>query len=190
MNMNMKYQLPKFTDKELLEIFPESKEIIHDKIKECSIEIKSKEQEIAAILKGIYALKVDEFSEWFGEEIIKIFLMPDLAKLEKNLFRLNHLKYLLNPKEQTNDHYKLEEKIEVARRYPIAELARSKLELMQSGGNFISLCPFHNEKTSFYIYPESNKFYCFGCQAKGDVITLTMALHGIEFKEAVGMLQN
>jgi len=70
-------------------------------------------------------------------------------------------------------------------------LARSKLELMQSGGNFISLCPFHNEKTpSFYIYPESNKFYCFGCQAKGDVITLTMALHGIEFKEAVGMLQN
>jgi len=187
----MEYQPPKYSDKELLELFPEAKEIIPLKIKECKAEIKEKEQEIATALEKIYALKTDEFSEWFGEEIIRKFMMPDLAKLEKNLFRLNHMKFLLNPNEQTSDHYKFEEKIETARQYPIAELARSKLELRQAGRNFVSLCPFHNEKTpSFYIYTDSGRFNCFGCNANGDVINLTMALYGIEFKEAVEMLQN
>lgn len=191
MKMNMKYQPQKYSDKELLEIFPEVKEVIPKKIKECEAAIREKEQEIATVLNKIYMLETDEFSEWFGEEIVKMQMIPALDKLEKNLFRLNHLKYLLNPNKQTTDHYKFNERIEIARRYPIGELARGKLELRQAGKNFSSLCPFHNEKTpSFYIYPESNTFHCFGCQQHGDVIKLAMALHGADFKGAVSMLQN
>ncbi|MCX6762583.1 MAG: CHC2 zinc finger domain-containing protein [Candidatus Moranbacteria bacterium] len=63
--------------------------------------------------------------------------------------------------------------------------------MRHSGRNFISLCPFHNEKhASFYIYPETNTFHCFGCQENGDVIKLTMHLHGTDFQGAVQMLQN
>jgi DNA primase len=36
-------------------------------------------------------------------------------------------------------------------------------------------CPLHDEDTpSFRWYPESNTFYCFGCNEGGDVITLHM----------------
>lgn len=183
--------LSKPTPSELLGIFPEIREIIPKKIAESKRDIKEKKQEIKDRLKRLYNLKTDEFSEWFGEKLINMSMMPELTKLEKNLFRLNHLKHLINPTEQTDANYKFKEKIEVAKRYPIEELAKNMLDIRQVGRNFISLCPIHNEKTpSFYIYPESNKYYCFGCQTKGDVITLTMTLYGLDFKNAVEMLQN
>jgi hypothetical protein len=189
--MNNTYQPPKYSDKQLLEIFPEAREIIPLKIKECKAAMREKEKKIQLQLNRVYSLKTDAFSEWFGEEIIKHFLMPSLTALEKHLLRLNHFRYLLSPGIKINKRIEFEEKIEIAKRYPIEELARSKLELRQAGRNFVSLCPLHNEKTpSFYIYPETNRFYCFGCQEKGDVINLTMALYGIEFISAVEMLQN
>lgn len=189
--LNIKYTPPKFTDKELLEIFPEAKDIIPLKIKECKLAIREKEREIQSTLKGIYSLRADSFSEFFAEEVIKIFVMPELALLEKNLFRLKRFEYLSKPTSKINKRFEFEEKIEIARRFPIEELARSKLELRQVGRNFISLCPLHNEKTpSFYVYPETNSFYCFGCNQGNDVINLAMALYGLTFKEAVEMLQN
>jgi len=189
--MNMKYQAPKFSDKELLELFPEARNIIPLKIREYKSAIREKENEIQSQLSRIYSLKADSFSEWFGEEIIKQLVMPELVALERTFFRLKRFEHLLNPTRKTTNRFEFEEKIEIARRYPIEELARSKLELRQAGRNFVSLCPLHNEKTpSFYIYTETNRFCCFGCQEKGDVITLTMALYGINFKEAVEMLKN
>lgn len=50
-------------------------------------------------------------------------------------------------------------------------------------------CPLHNEKTpSFVVYIQENRFKCYGCQAFGDVIDLYMALHEVEFKEAINLL--
>lgn len=187
----MQYKPQNFTDKELLEIFPEAKDIIPKKISECKKEIKEKKLKIATALENIYALKTDTFSEWFGEELIKKFMTPGLIRLEKNLFRLNKLKHLLNPNHQINYHFEFQQKIEAARQYPIEEIARSKLDIRQVGRNFVSICPLHDEKTpSFYIYTETNSFCCFGCQEKGDVIKLSMALYGVGFKDAVMMLQN
>lgn len=186
-----KNSLSKPTPNELLKIFPEIREIIPKKILESKRDIKEKKQEIKDRLKRLYHLKTDEFSEWFGEYLIKISLMPELTELEKRLFKQSNFQYLLNPNQKNYKQQKFKEKVEVAKKYPIEELARSKLTLRQIGKNFISICPIHNEKTpSFYIYPESNKYYCFGCQAKGDVITLTMLLCDLDFKNAVEMLQN
>lgn len=185
------YKPPKFTDRELLEIFPEAKEIIPIKIKETKEEINEKKSDIRDRLKRLYSLKADKFSEWFGEKLIETFVVPELTVLEKRLFRLNRFQQLLKPKSKKSNWFNFSEKIEIARNYPIEEIARDKLELKQVGKNFISLCPFHNEKTpSFYLYTNTNKFYCFGCHEKGDVISLTMALYGLDFKEAIKLLQN
>lgn len=41
-------------------------------------------------------------------------------------------------------------------------------------------CPFHQEDTpSLKVYPGDRGFYCFGCGAGGDVITLTARLLGL-----------
>lgn len=50
-------------------------------------------------------------------------------------------------------------------------------------------CPFHNERTaSFKCYPDSKGFYCFGCQASGDVIDFVSRLFDVERVEAVKKL--
>lgn len=186
-----KNSLSKPTPNELLEIFPEIREIIPRKIAESKSDIKKKKEEIKDRLRRLYNLKTDEFSEWFGEYLIRISLMPELTELEKRLFKLRNFKYLLNPNQEKYEQQNFNEKIRIAKKYPIEELAKNMLGIRQIGKNFISLCPIHNETTpSFYIYPESNRYYCFGCQAKGDVITLTMTLYGLDFKSAVEMLQN
>ena len=184
----MKYQAPKFNNKELLEIFPIAKKIIPEKIKELKLEITEKESEIKNVLDKIYEKELDEFSVWFNEKMIEMFILPDLKELERKLFRLNRFLPIINPDKYPIDNF--QEQIENAREFPIYELARDKLDLKQAGRNFISLCPFHEEKTaSFYLYTDSNKFHCYGCQSHGDVIELAMALYGIKFKEAIVMLQ-
>jgi len=55
--------------------------------------------------------------------------------------------------------------------------------------NYSGLCPFHNEKTpSFSVSASKQFFYCFGCHAKGDVITFVMEIEKISFYEALKTL--
>jgi len=185
----MRYKPPKLTDRELLEIFPEAKEIIPEKIKEWEIELDENTKRIKDCLAFIYGQRVDEFSTWFFEQVASLFLMPPILEANGHILRLKRLLSIASPSGGKLERW--QEKLEIARRYPISEIARSNLDLRQSGKNFIALCPFHAEKhASFYIYPETNTFHCFGCQENGDVIKLTMHLHGADFQGAVQMLQN
>jgi len=48
------------------------------------------------------------------------------------------------------------------------------------------LCPFHKEKTgSFNVSDVKQFFYCFGCQATGDVFTFVGRMENVSFPEAV-----
>jgi DNA primase len=61
--------------------------------------------------------------------------------------------------------------------------------LKRSGRRYQGLCPFHAEKTpSFSVNAEEGLFYCFGCQAKGDIITFVREVEHLEFAEAVERL--
>ena len=61
--------------------------------------------------------------------------------------------------------------------------------LRKSGRRYQGLCPFHAEKTpSFSVNAEEALFYCFGCQAKGDVITFVREIEHLDFVEAVERL--
>ncbi|MBN2433393.1 MAG: DNA primase [Acidobacteria bacterium] len=71
----------------------------------------------------------------------------------------------------------------------IVEVAGQYIHLQKKGGNYFGLCPFHTEKTpSFSVSEQRQLFYCFGCQQKGDVITLVMELDGLSYVEAVQAL--
>src|SRR5436309_10214509 len=69
------------------------------------------------------------------------------------------------------------------------ELAGDHIALKKVGQRYIGLCPFHAEKTpSFSINASEGLYYCFGCQAKGDVITFVREVEHLEFAEAVERL--
>jgi len=60
------------------------------------------------------------------------------------------------------------------------------IKLRKSGANWSALCPFHKEKSgSFYVYPASASYYCFGCHEHGDVFTFVMKMDSVTFPEAV-----
>ena len=55
--------------------------------------------------------------------------------------------------------------------------------------SYEALCPFHDERTpSFTIDPDRKLYYCFGCQASGDVFTYVQALDGVDFPTALERL--
>lgn len=71
----------------------------------------------------------------------------------------------------------------------LADIAASYVNLKRRGKNLVGLCPFHNEKSpSFNIYSENGSFYCFGCQAGGDIITFIMKIENLDYIEAVKFL--
>ncbi len=71
----------------------------------------------------------------------------------------------------------------------IVELISEVVPLKRSGRRYSGLCPFHSEKTpSFFVNPDEQFFYCFGCGAGGDVIKFVMKHRGLDFREAIKYL--
>ena len=59
----------------------------------------------------------------------------------------------------------------------------------RAGRTFKACCPFHREKTpSFSISPDKGLFYCFGCQAGGDIFDFVMRIENLSFNEAARKL--
>lgn len=75
--------------------------------------------------------------------------------------------------------------------YNIVELVEQEnVSLSVSGpGEFKGLCPFHSEKTpSFKVSEPFQNYYCFGCQAKGDIFSFIQETRGCTFMDAVKYL--
>ncbi len=69
------------------------------------------------------------------------------------------------------------------------QLAGEHMALRRVGRRWTGLCPFHGEKSpSFSINAEEGLYYCFGCGAKGDVITFVREIEHLDFVEAVEKL--
>ncbi len=63
--------------------------------------------------------------------------------------------------------------------------------LIRKGSRYFISCPFHNENTaSCCLYPDSNRFYCYGCHAKGDVLDFYQGITRADFKTTVKELNN
>ncbi len=68
-------------------------------------------------------------------------------------------------------------------------VAAEHIALKRVGRQYQGLCPFHSEKSpSFSINPEKGVYYCYGCQASGDVISFVRELEKLDFAQAVERL--
>lgn len=71
----------------------------------------------------------------------------------------------------------------------IEDIVSGYVKLTRKGKNLVGLCPFHSEKTgSFFIYPQTQSFYCFGCGAGGDTISFLKRIENLDYVEAVRLL--
>lgn len=71
----------------------------------------------------------------------------------------------------------------------IVDVIGTYVRLKRSGSTYMGLCPFHGEKTpSFSVNPSMQIFHCFGCGAKGNVLTFVMEYENYSFPEAVEYL--
>ncbi len=78
---------------------------------------------------------------------------------------------------------------QIKQRLPITEVLSTYITLEPSGTQFKARCPFHNEKTaSFSVSPERGLYYCFGCGARGDIISFVQQFEGLDFKGTLKVL--
>ena len=80
---------------------------------------------------------------------------------------------------------------EVYKTANVYDIISDYLPLKRSGSNYLTLCPFHSEKTpSFVVSPTKNIWKCFGCGKAGDSIKFLKEYKGISFSEAVIEIAN
>ena len=73
----------------------------------------------------------------------------------------------------------------------IVDIISGYVNLKPVSGNFVGLCPFHNETTpSFNVSHSKQLYHCFGCGAGGNAYSFVMAIEGLDFKEAIENLAN
>ncbi len=182
-----KKSLPKMTAMELLEVFPEAKNVIKPKISEWMEEREQLVKKIKAMLLQIRTIK-DPFARDLQKYWLKLTYGEQLLEIDKHLSRLRHLLAVAKGRPPSKGGV-TEEMIEQALSVPIETVISQQLR--KSGDKLVGLCPLHNERTpSFFVYPESNSFYCYGCGVGGNVINLIKQTHNFNFVEAVKLLNN
>lgn len=78
---------------------------------------------------------------------------------------------------------------QIKQKLAIEDVVGSYIKLERAGQNFKGRCPFHNEKTpSFFVSPDRGSYYCFGCNAKGDIFSFVEQFEGLDFMGSLKML--
>lgn len=178
------YQYKYPTEKELLEIFPEAKEIIPQKIQDWTrIKGKLLAKETIPYFKKCNELK-DDLKKAFWKEAYK-YCAGRFNEVIRQLDRLKRLDAMLKTPGRFENW---EAKKILAKERPIVELYDFE-KLKKTKNGYVCLCPIHQEKTpSFHIRTENNSWVCYGCSRKGDSIDFIKMLTGMNFSEAVDYL--
>lgn len=78
---------------------------------------------------------------------------------------------------------------EIKSRLNIIDIVKRYVDLKRMGNRWVAPCPFHQEtKPSFSVNEEEGFFYCFGCQAAGDVFDFYSRINGLEFRDTLEQL--
>ena len=76
---------------------------------------------------------------------------------------------------------------ELKARHPLGDTVEAAGVALRGKGRVRQgVCPFHEEvEGSFTVYADSEKFYCFGCGAGGDVLDFVGRMEGLTLPEAI-----
>lgn len=73
---------------------------------------------------------------------------------------------------------------------PIEKIVSLYTELRRSGQHLVGKCPLHDDHdASFTVYTDTGTYYCFGCQAHGDVVSFLMQKESMTFGQALEALE-
>jgi len=184
-----KYDTIRLMPSELIEIFPEAIPAIKRNLKKRKAHRRSSEPVFSWLLdkelQRIYSIDIDdERRKNLVELAKKYFYELPLSRIDNHIKRLALLLRIAQRPEKNYDGSISQSDIEGAKNFPITNFVE-----INKGG--FTNCPFHNEKApSLKIYPLTNSFYCFGCQAGGDVIDFVMKLYQLDFISAVKKILN
>src|SRR4029077_6933722 len=71
----------------------------------------------------------------------------------------------------------------------MVSVVSARSPLRKAGARYVGPCPFHEERTpSFSVNAVDKLYYCFGCGAKGDLITFVRETEGLDFAESIEWL--
>ena len=81
---------------------------------------------------------------------------------------------------------------ELKARHPLGDAVEAAGVALRGKGRVRQgICPFHDEtEGSFTVYADSEKFYCFGCGSKGDVLDFVGRMEGLTLPEAIRRLDD
>lgn len=80
---------------------------------------------------------------------------------------------------------------ELKQRVPLSKVIGNRIKLQRRGANYLGCCPFHQEKTpSFTVSDQKGSYYCFGCNAHGDLIKFISEMDGLSFSDTIIYLAN
>lgn len=79
---------------------------------------------------------------------------------------------------------------ELKARVRLESVVARYVELQPKGQALVARCPFHDDREpSLVVYPDTQTFYCFGCHARGDVVSFLMRAGRLTFREALDTLR-
>jgi DNA primase len=81
-------------------------------------------------------------------------------------------------------------KDEIRARIDLVQLIGQTVKLKKDGANFKGLCPLHDDHTpSLVVYPDSQRWRCYGCNKSGDCFEWNMQTAHIDFPTALAQLR-
>jgi hypothetical protein len=165
-------------DFELINIFPEAKEIIPLKIKEWRrAKNKIVKTETVPYLTKCNLLS-DEFAKAFWKEAYH-YSAGAFNYVVAQLKRLERLQAIID---DPQGHAISTARIALAKQTPLISIHA----FIRRGKSY--LCPIHNDKDpSLHIYPD-NSWHCFGCGRGGDAIDFVRYMMKCSFYEAINYI--
>jgi hypothetical protein len=75
---------------------------------------------------------------------------------------------------------------ELKERIDLSDFASAYTRLRRSGRQLVGLCPIHSERhPSFYVHPQRQVWFCFGCNRGGDLFDFVMSVKCCNFRRAL-----
>ncbi len=176
-------QVEQISDAELFNLFPESPDIVRELIKELEQRNGSLLDKIIEQNARINNESSDDTYRYFYKSWYIQPLREERKLIDQKLARLYRQLRLIEGRPLPNGAI-TNDLIRTAKQVPLESLFSQKFK--QSGNKLQGLCPFVEENTpSFFIYKNTNRCWCFGCQQGYGVIDTYMKLNNTNFNEAV-----